>query len=255
MAHNATLFIPQIGDFPMLKPLSIAGLLLLSSSAFAADGIISFSSLNARYIDSDISDISGDGFGVDFNLALAQNFFATLDYSNRKYDDGDLDVEFVSAGLGTNWGFLENDSLQLYATVTWEQLELDAANGSLSNGGGDSDADASCGLLQRLLGLCNTATSKAISFDNAGENRLDGYGLTGGARFLVMDNLEIGAAYQHRDYDVDTESVLGAHVGYSFGDWQILARYQTFDKLDISEWSLGVGYVFGKPVDESSSIW
>ena len=247
----------------MLKQTVTAAALLFCGSALAADNSILFNSLNARYIDSDIDGLSGDGYGLDLNVALTEYLFATVDYSTRTYDDstGDADLEFVSGGLGVNFALNEARTLQLYAVATWEQIDLDVSNVVTGDNGDDGDAFCDSllgGLLGGLLGACDTAaagqtTSKALALPSNG--RTDGYGLTGGIRALVMDNLELNAQYKFRDYDSDQETVYAAGLGYNFGNWVLLARYESYDELDIDEWSVGLGYTFGKDAGDSGSFW
>ncbi len=247
----------------MFKHTVAATALLVSGSALAADDAILFNSLNARYIDSDANGLSGDGYGIDLNVALTEYLFATVDYSTRTFDDstGDADLEFFSGGLGFNFALNEARTLQLYAAATWEQIDLDVASSAASdddNGGGSALCDSPLGGLFGLLGVCDAAaggqtTSKALALPTNG--RTDGYGLTGGVRAIVFDNLEVNAQYKYREYDTDEETLYGVGLGYNFGDWVVLARYETYDELDLDEWSVGVGYTFGKTAGDSGSIW
>lgn len=247
----------------MFKHTVAAAALLASGSALAADDAILFNSLNARYIDSELGNLNGDGYGIDLNVALTEYLFATVDYSTRTFDDstGDADLEFFSGGLGMNFALNETRTLQLYAAATWEQIDLDVATAAGGddggNGGGNALCDSPLGGLLGVLGICDAAagqtTSKALALPANG--RTDGYGLTGGIRALVFDNLEVNAQYKYREYDSDEETLYGAGVGYNFGNWVVLARYESYEELDIDEWSVGVGYTFGKTAGDSGSIW
>lgn len=269
---------------------SAAVLLMVSGSAMAGQSPIGFNNISARYIDSEFSGFDGDGFGLSLNVALTDYLFATVDYSDRSYDvfGTDVDLEFVRAGIGGNWGFLEDKSLQLYGALTWEQRDAGAGSGDGGGGGnGDGNGDGSddgdtgggspiptdpgalCAIpvvgdtVLAALGLCDSSApaqgaglfSKAATFNAGGESRLDGFGVTTGVRYMIFDNLEIGAEYQFRDYSKDDDTVIGTHVAYNLGNWQVRLDYQTYDKHDIDDITLGFGYIFGMSEEGSSSIW
>lgn len=257
----------------MLKK-TAAAMLLASGSAIAADPTIGFNQLGARYISADADSVDGDGFGVDLQFALTDYLFVDFDFSTRELEDSagnSTDVEYFSGGLGLNFPLNDAKTVQLFAGVSWEQLELDGAaasadggdNGGGDNGGGDNGGGFGCNvtntpldqlfsLVGGTLGLCDPA-SKALA--TGGDPRTDGIGGTVGVRALVWNALEVAAHYDYRDYENFEESIYGVDVGYSFGNWGTVLSYDKYDEFDLDEFSLSLRYTFGNDDGGSSSIW
>lgn len=242
----------------MLKK-TAAALLLTSGTAMAADGVIGFNHIGARYLYSDIENSDGDGYGLDLNVALTNYLFVDVDFNTREFEDGGdkADFEFFSGGLGLNFPLNEDKTLQVFGGVTWEQLDVSANVSDSAGAGGEEEEEAGGlgGLLGGLFGLFGTADTTAKNHV-AGhvDDRVDGYGVNVGIRATVWNNLEANASVKYRDYSDFEETLYGVGAAYTFGDWAAVLRYERFDDFEIDEYSLGVRYTFGND-DGTGSIW
>ncbi len=244
----------------MLK--KTAGILLLASSGLvAANDEIGFNHIGVDYLYADGNAASGDGFGLDLNVALTSYLFVTMDYNTRTLDQdsGDLELENFSGGIGGNYALNEDKTIQLFGKLTWEQFDLsDAAGGG--DGGEPPPAEEECDPSDPFNFGCfftspnGQVDGKSVTLTSDGA-RGDGFGAALGIRAIVWEALELNASYNFRDYgDNVDETLYQVGAAYSFGNWVATLNYDMFDEAEIDQWSLGVQYLFGKD-DGGSSIW
>jgi hypothetical protein len=242
---------------PLMIKKTACILLLVSGSAFASDATLGFNNLSARYISSDVDGGSGDGYGLGLSFALTSYLFANFDYNTRSLDIGatNSDVEFFSGGLGGNYALNEDKTIQLFGTVSWEQVDISTSGGTTEPG---TPPPAECDPTDpfQLGCIVPTSSTNAKNHVETGNGRHDGYGASLGVRALVWKALEVNAAYTYRDYDFGDETIYSVGTGYSYGNWATALRYESYDEFKLDELSLSVSYTFGQSeAGGESSIW
>ncbi|MGJ8669524.1 MAG: hypothetical protein ACSHXK_08560 [Oceanococcus sp.] len=263
----------------MMRPLiGATAIMLTSASALAADGqVLNFNHINASYIDSESGSLSGDGYGLDLSFAVMDFVHLNLDYNTRDY--GNLDVEFISAGIGGNFPLNEAGNVQLFGGLSYERAEY---SGSINTGGGtggggtggdggdggDGAGAAPCepsgspldlvlttvnDLVFALLGqdLCEQSPFGAESKAGVSSKALvsfsgdtDGFGAHIGVRALLADHYLLSTRYRMREYDDTDESIISLSAAYVFTNWGLGLSYATYDETDIEEFLVNVSYNF-----------
>lgn len=202
----------------MKKTLIAIALIGTSTSALADSP--NWNKLQASYIDTDIEtpideDISMDGYAVSGSLSLNESIFilANFDSVGDESEFGDVDLDSLNAGIGFNHGLTE--STDIFATVTYEKLEL---VGSVDDIGSESFDESGYGA---GLGIRSMVTDffelsvKADYLDIDDENAIR---YDASAFFHLTENLSLGVGYKlydldEIDQDIDT---VAATVRYSF---------------------------------------
>ncbi len=183
-----------------MKRTIIAGIFgALSLNAFAASPSYDF--VKAGYVQADIED-AGDfeptGFQIQGFKALNENVYLTGRYGQLSEDvsGGDIDLDYVSAGIGYRYGLTANTDF--FGEVTYEYVDVDLDSSVIS---GDAD-------------------------DN-------GYGITAGVRSMLSEQFELRGAIRYIDIEEDeTAFEIGADYfftpQFSFG-----ATYVIADDVDL----------------------
>ena len=202
----------------MKKTLIAVALIGTSTSALADSP--NWNKLQASYIETDIEtpideDISMDGYAVSGSLSLNESIFilANFDSVGDESEFGDVDLDSLNAGIGFNHGLTE--STDIFATVTYEKLEL---VGSVDDIGSESFDESGYGA---GLGIRSMVTDffelsvKADYLDIDDENAIR---YDASAFFHLTENLSLGVGYKlydldEIDQDIDT---VAATVRYSF---------------------------------------
>jgi hypothetical protein len=202
----------------MKKTLIAIALIGTSTSALADSP--NWNKLQASYIDTDIEtpideDISMDGYAVSGSLSLNESIFilANFDSVGDESEFADVDLDSLNAGIGFNHGITE--STDIFATVTYEKLEL---VGSVDDIGSESFDESGYGA---GLGIRSMVTDffelsvKADYLDIDDENAIR---YDASAFFHLTENLSLGVGYKlydldEIDQDIDT---VAATVRYSF---------------------------------------
>ena len=110
----------------------IGGLVLAVAPLAAMAEDMSYSYVEADYIDLDIDDApSGDGFGVRGSVGFANNWFAFADYVDASVDD--IDIENIAVGLGGHYPI--NDTLDVVGRVGYTETDLSSGPFSASDDG------------------------------------------------------------------------------------------------------------------------
>ena len=202
----------------MKKTLIAIALIGTSTSALADSP--NWNKLQASYIDTDIEtpideDISMDGYAVSGSLSLNESIFilANFDSVGDESEFGDVDLDSLNAGIGFNHGITE--STDIFATVTYEKLEL---VGSVDDIGSESFDEsgygAGLGVRSMLIDFLELSV-KADYLDIDDENAIR---YDASAFFHLTENLSLGVGYKlydldEIDQDIDT---VAATVRYSF---------------------------------------
>ncbi|MAO66900.1 MULTISPECIES: outer membrane beta-barrel protein [Idiomarina] len=202
----------------MKKTLIAIALIGTSTSALADSP--NWNKLQASYIDTDIEtpideDISMDGYAVSGSLSLNESIFilANFDSVGDESEFGDVDLDSLNAGIGFNHGITE--STDIFATVTYEKLEL---VGSVDDIGSESFDESGYGAglgVRSMLTDFFELSVKADYLDIDDENAIR---YDASAFFHLTENLSLGVGYKlydldEIDQDIDT---VAATVRYSF---------------------------------------
>jgi hypothetical protein len=111
----------------------IGGLALAAAPLAAMAEGMSYSYVEADYVDVDIDDApSGDGFGVRGSVSFADNGFAFAEYVDASVDV--VDIENISVGVGGHYPLASN--LDAVGRVGYTEFDLSVPGfGSLSDDG------------------------------------------------------------------------------------------------------------------------
>lgn len=202
-----------------MKKTLIAIALIGTSTSVLADSP-KWDKIQASYIETDIetpidNDITMDGYAVSGSLSLNESMFilANFDSVGDESDFGDVDLDSTNAGLGFNHGLTE--STDIFATVTYEKLQLTGSVDALGSESFDeSGYGAGVGIRSMLTDFLELSV-KADYLDIDDENAMR---YDASAFFHLTENLSLGVGYKlydldEIDQDVDTMS---ASVRYSF---------------------------------------
>jgi hypothetical protein len=182
----------------------VIGSLMLASAPLAAMADdMSYSFVDAAYVETDIDALneSADGFAVRGSAGFAENWFVFADFASQSLSGADVD----SYDVGFGGHYAVNDSLDVVGRLGYTKVELDA--GALN-----SDDDGY--LLD--LGLRGLVTEGVeleggihyTDFDEGGDDT----GFYFGGRFHFNKTWAVGAEYRTTD---DADSIL-AYVRASF---------------------------------------
>lgn len=173
-----------------------AALLCISAPAFSQD--VSYSYIQAEYLDVDVDDnfffdLDGDGYRVSGSVELGDNWFVFGDFTNVDFNTGvDLDQFRVGGGFFANvWG-----DTDWFVALSYEDLEA-SANGVSATGDG---LGVETGLKNLSFGRLEWKGS--ISYVDFGDDG-DSLALNTGLWYTVSGNFAIGA-----DASFDDDTIL-----------------------------------------------
>ena len=88
----------------MHKSLLIGSMLALGLSGPALAADLSYSYVEAAYVNSEIDDfdLDGDGFSLFGSVELGRNFFGFGSYADNDYNGG-VGSQFLELGVGAHW--------------------------------------------------------------------------------------------------------------------------------------------------------
>jgi len=202
----------------MKKTLIAIALIGTSTSAFADSP--NWDKIQASYIETDIEtpideDISMDGYAVSGSLSLNESFFilANFDSVGDESNFGDVDLDSLNAGLGFNHGI--TDSTDVFATLTYEKLEL---VGSIDAIGSESFDESGYGAGVGIRSMITDFFELSVKADYLDIDDENAIRYDASAFFHLTNNLSLGLGYKRYnldeiDQDIDT---VAATVRYSF---------------------------------------
>ena len=202
----------------MKKTLIAIALIGTSTSAFADSP--NWDKIQASYIETDIEtpideDISMDGYAVSGSLSLNESFFilANFDSVGDESNFGDVDLDSLNAGLGFNHGI--TDSTDVFATLTYEKLEL---VGSIDAIGSESFDESGYGAGVGIRSMITDFIELSVKADYLDIDDENAIRYDASAFFHLTNNLSLGLGYKRYnldeiDQDIDT---VAATVRYSF---------------------------------------
>lgn len=202
----------------MKKTLIAIALIGTSTSVLAESP--NWDKIQASYIETDIetpidNDITMDGYAVSGSLSLNESIFilANFDSVGDESDFGDVDLDSTNAGLGFNHGLTE--STDIFATVTYEKLQL---TGSVDDLGSESFDESGYGAGVGIRSMVTDFLELSVKADYLDIDDENAMRYDASAFFHLTENLSLGVGYKlyeldEIDQDVDTMS---ASVRYSF---------------------------------------
>lgn len=196
--------------------MTAGSLLLVAGSAGAAEGP-RYTYAEVGYVNIDIDDIDGVGADGDgFNLA-GSVAVADMVHLFGSYFDGDVDVD--------DFGFGE--------------IGIDYTTFAIGAGLNYAISDT-VDLVGRLAYLNAEAEAFGFSEDD------DGYGLSAGARAMLMPQFELNGAIVYSDLGGDDgdDTAVGIGAVYSFTEMFAVTASGTFGG-DVQEFGVGVRAYFG----------
>ena len=110
---------------------AIGGLVLAAAPLAAMAEGLSYSYVEADYVDIDADGASGDGFGLRGSVGFLDNLFAFADYTDSSVNVFDLTT--IAVGVGGHYPLSE--SLDATGRIGYTELDLDTAFGSGSDDG------------------------------------------------------------------------------------------------------------------------
>ncbi|NDW22108.1 outer membrane beta-barrel protein [Alteromonas hispanica] len=190
----------------MKKLILAAALSAISAGSFAAAPAWDF--VQGSYVMTDFDDsdfeYEPDGFAISASKLVTDRVFVTGDYSQQNDDIFGLEVDLDMLTLGLGYRYALSNQTDLFGIVSYEDIEV--------SGVGESDGE-------------------------------DGYGLTAGARSMVMDNVELRGAVKYIDSDSgsDTSIIIGADYFFSPA-FAVGVGYEASD--DLNTFALNARYNF-----------
>ena len=202
----------------MKKTLIAIALIGTSTSAFADSP--NWDKIQASYIETDIEtpideDITMDGYAVAGSLSLSDSIFvlANFDSVGDESDLGDVDLDSLNAGIGFNHGITE--STDVFATVTYEKLEL---VGSVDALGSESFDESGYGAGVGIRSMITDFFELSVKADYLDIDDENGIRYDASAFFHLTSNLSLGVGYKLYDLDeIDQDfNTFPPTVRYSF---------------------------------------
>ncbi|MGM0429060.1 MAG: outer membrane beta-barrel protein [Pseudomonadota bacterium] len=199
---------------------TLIALALIGTSTSALADSPNWNKLQASYIDTDIEtpideDISMDGYAVSGSLSLNESIFilANFDSVGDESEFGDVDLDSLNAGIGFNHGI--TDSTDIFATVTYEKLEL---VGSVDDIGSESFDESGYGAGVGIRSMITDFFELSVKADYLDIDDENAIRYDASAFFHLTKNLSLGVGYKlydldEIDQDIDT---VAATVRYSF---------------------------------------
>jgi hypothetical protein len=189
----------------------------LPLSAQAADDGVSFTYVEADYINADVGDLDNmDGFAVRGNVGFAEHWYGTASLSRVSRGDIDLgytvpvDVDFEQDTVGIGFHTAIGTKAQFLAELAYASDSFEVENNSVGSA----------------------------------DDRFNGYRATAGIRTLMGSRFE-GEFKAHYTDLSDVDAGFGGEINGIFHineTWGVLAGWQSDDLGDdnVDQWKLGV---------------
>ncbi|MET1255904.1 porin [Aliikangiella maris] len=179
-----------------LIALAISGISMTSMATFAESPSFNFVELGYTQIDIDDVPFDPDGFELDLNFELNENFYLSADYA--KVDEMSTELKMSNIGFGFKSDI--SDSTAFFAQIDWSKIDA-----------GEIDEDGykvSTGVRSNVTNhLELTAAYEYLDIDDDSSNFF-----LFGAAYKMSDNVSMYADYK-LESDMDQMSV---GVRYSF---------------------------------------
>ena len=132
---------------------ALLGLALVAPAAQAADGTLSYTYVEASYVDTELdlgdgTEVSGDGFGLNGSIAFGDTGFyglAAYETVGEEVDGVDVDIDRITAGAG--YALKIDERLHLLLEAAYLDYDFDVAIAGFGSGSAGADGyRASIGL-------------------------------------------------------------------------------------------------------------
>jgi hypothetical protein len=190
----------------------------LPLSAHAADDGVSFTYVEADYVNADASGLDNmDGFGLKANVGFAESWYGTASWS--KVSKGDVDLGYTDP-----------------VDVDFEQSTI---------GVGYHHAFAPRAHFLAELAYINDRLNIEIPSLGSGTDSAHGYRASVGIRGLLSPRFEGEAKLHYTDFSGDTDGGVGGEINAVFhvnSTWGVAAGWQRDDVGDdnVDQWKVGV---------------
>jgi hypothetical protein len=181
----------------------LGGLMLAAVPLAAIADDMSYSYVDAAYINTDINGVSesADGFALRGSVAFAGTWFAFGEFVTQSIQN--IDIESFAAGVGGHWGL--GKDFDVVGSLGYFQVDLSGGGAN----GNDSGYLATLGLRGRVAdGVELEGGVRYTDLSDGGNSTA----LYAGGRFHFNETWALGAEYQDSD---DSSSIL-AYVRANF---------------------------------------
>ncbi|MDV6314991.1 outer membrane beta-barrel protein [Idiomarina sp. HP20-50] len=202
----------------MKKTLIALALIGTSTSAFADSP--NWDKIELSYIETDIEtpideDISMKGYGVAGSFSLNDSMFllANFDSVGDESDFGDVDLDSLNAGIGFNHSI--TDSTDIFATATYEKLEL---VGSVDALGSESFKESGYGAGLGIRSIITDFFELSVKADYLDIDDENAIRYDASALFHLTNSLSFGVGYKFYDLDEIKQDIdtIAATIKFSF---------------------------------------
>ena len=194
----------------MLRSVLFLALFAFSASASAQGFDYNYFSVGYQRVtlDDGALDVDGDGFGIEGSFEVSESFFLTASYGMAEFEEQGITVDVDTWDAGIGWHTAMNEQLDFVANLTYEYIDLSAANfGSADDNG-----------LGLGIGLRYQASDAIelnggidyVDYSDGGDDTVFGLGLLWG----VSDSVDIGVSGEWGD----DSSAYGLSGRFYFGD-------------------------------------
>ena len=180
-----------------MNKMLIAAMLSAAPFATMAATAKSVGNLDIYYTDAEVEvtggDDDGDGFGVRGAGKISDQAFVFGEYQKNEYDDSNLELQQIRAGLG--YLFSTSDTLDLYGKASFLNFDAEA--------GGSSEDDNGWGVHGGVSFVVTPAIRlfAEIGYLDVGDS--DGPEYNFGGNFMFTEQVGLTANYRISDFDVD----------------------------------------------------
>jgi hypothetical protein len=176
----------------------------LPVSAQAADGL-SFTYVEADYLNTDVVDTDLNGFGLKGNVAFHENWYATASYSQTSKGDVDLgyaypaDLDFEQSTLGVGFHTAIANNVHFLAELAWVRYEFQTDVPQLGSATAGYEGGRATAGIRAMLGDRFELEGKAHYADL---DEIDGsFGAEVNGMFHINNTWGVGAGYARQDLD------------------------------------------------------
>ena len=182
-----------------LIALAASAALSLSSPSLAASP--KWNLLEVNYQTISIDDLDGfdpKGFGINGSYLLSDDVFVTGKFSRASDDLSGVDFDFDQANVGIGYRYALNGATDVYATLSYEKVELTASANGASGNADDDGLGVAVGTRSMLMDALEVGAY--VSYVNLGDAGEVGYGVD--ANYYLTDSFAVNVGYQSiADFD------------------------------------------------------
>ncbi|QCZ92625.1 porin family protein [Salinimonas iocasae] len=199
----------------MKRMLVAAAITTFSMNAFSAQTFSNgptWDFVEAGYSKADVDDIDifePSGINLEGSVSVGENFFVNGAYRNLSDEEMTVELELSQLSLGVGYRYGMTKSTDLFAAVSFENLNAEAKlDGDSFVEGDENGFGVAIGVRSMVIDQLElSAQVKQIELDETSTT-----GFEAGINYYFTPALAIGATYEDRDEFTFT----GAHLRYAF---------------------------------------